>query len=78
MHNTKIFFILTASLFLDLICFNQYQQFYFVFLDGIVDRSELNTNKALPYPPVRAADILWEKRIWRVIDTREKINLPFR
>ncbi len=47
-------------------------------LDGIVDRSELNTNKALPYPPVRAADILWEKRIWRVIDTREKINLPFR
>lgn len=47
-------------------------------LDGIVDRSELNTNKALPYPPIRAADILWEKRIWRVIDTREKINLPFR
>lgn len=47
-------------------------------LDGIVDRSELNTNKALPYPPVRSADILWEKRIWRVIDTREKINLPFR
>jgi len=47
-------------------------------LDGIVDRSELNTNRALPYPPVRAADVLWEKRIWRVIDTREKINLPFR
>ena len=47
-------------------------------LDGIVDRSELNTNTALDYPPLRAADILWEKRIWRVIDTREKINLPFR
>jgi gliding motility associated protien GldN len=32
----------------------------------------------LPYPVVREADILWEKRVWRVIDTREKINLPFR
>lgn len=47
-------------------------------LDGIVDRSELNRNKALPYTPIRAADVLWEKRIWRVIDTREKINLVFR
>ncbi len=32
-------------------------------LDGIVDRSTLNTMNALPYPPSRAADILWEKRI---------------
>ncbi|MGH1437858.1 MAG: gliding motility protein GldN, partial [Lewinella sp.] len=27
--------------------------------------------------PVRAADIFWEKRIWRVIDLRDKMNLPF-
>ena len=47
-------------------------------LDGIVDRGELNTGRALSYPPARTADILWEKRIWRVIDTREKINLTFR
>lgn len=46
-------------------------------LDGIVDRSSLKM-KALPYPPIRSADILWEKRIWRVVDTREKINLTFR
>lgn len=32
----------------------------------------------LPYAGVREADILWEKRVWRVIDTREKINLTFR
>ncbi|PSR11232.1 MAG: gliding motility protein GldN [Bacteroidetes bacterium] len=32
----------------------------------------------LPLPALREADILWEKRIWRVIDTREKINFPFR
>ncbi|WP_020534766.1 gliding motility protein GldN [Lewinella cohaerens] len=32
----------------------------------------------LPYAGVREADIMWEKRVWRVIDTREKINLTFR
>jgi len=47
-------------------------------LDGIVDHKKNMTMKALPYAPVRTADVLWEKRIWRVIDTREKINLTFR
>ena len=47
-------------------------------LDGIVDHTENMTMKALTYPPLRAADILWEKRIWRVIDTRQKMNLNFR
>lgn len=32
---------------------------------------------ALPYQPIREADILWQKRVWRVIDVREKINMPF-
>ena len=36
------------------------------------------TSAPLPHPAVREADILWEKRVWRVIDTREKMNLPFR
>jgi gliding motility associated protien GldN len=31
----------------------------------------------VPLPPVREADVMWSKRIWRVIDMREKINLPF-
>lgn len=47
-------------------------------LDGIVDYSHLQQKRALEYPPVRAADVLWEKRIWRELDTREKMNLPFR
>ncbi|HZH68182.1 MAG TPA: gliding motility protein GldN, partial [Chitinophagales bacterium] len=26
---------------------------------------------------IREADVFWQKEIWRVIDTREKMNLPF-
>lgn len=33
--------------------------------------------KVIPYDHLREIDVFWEKRIWRVIDTREKLNLPF-
>jgi gliding motility associated protien GldN len=32
----------------------------------------------LPYQHLRQEDAAYEERIWREIDTREKINLPFR
>lgn len=47
-------------------------------LDGVVDETNIGQKRVLAYPPVREADILWKKRVWRVIDTREKMNLPFR
>lgn len=47
-------------------------------LDDIVNRTLLKEKRRLSYAPVREADLLWEKRVWQVIDTREKINLPFR
>lgn len=33
--------------------------------------------KIIPYDHLREIDVFWEKRIWRVVDTREKMNLPF-
>lgn len=47
-------------------------------LDDIVKRRTMKERQVLKYPPLREADIMWEKRIWRVIDTREKMNQPFR
>jgi gliding motility associated protien GldN len=43
----------------------------------IVDRRAIGTRSPLAHPPVREADLLWEKRVWRVIDVREKLNQPF-
>ena len=46
-------------------------------LDDIVEKTLTEEKPVLAYDPVREADIFWEKRIWRVIDTREKMNQPF-
>ncbi len=45
-------------------------------IDGITDMSEKFNKTPTPYPYVRDADIGWQKRIWRVIDLREKMNQP--
>lgn len=46
-------------------------------IDDIVEKRLTVEKRVLPYETLREADIMWEKRIWRVIDTREKMNLPF-
>lgn len=63
-----------------LLCFvsTQAQQHEFTAKGGDATVKTLPPKRVLPYAPIREADIAWEKRIWRVIDTREKINLPFR
>ncbi|TXB63259.1 type IX secretion system ring subunit PorN/GldN [Phaeodactylibacter luteus] len=46
-------------------------------LDDIVEKRLTLEKRVLPYDHIREADIFWEKRIWRVIDVREKMNLAF-
>ncbi|MBC7884456.1 MAG: gliding motility protein GldN [Saprospiraceae bacterium] len=49
-----------------------------IFVDDLVRKRIVVENKLMAQQPIREADISWEKRIQRVIDTREKLNLPFR
>jgi gliding motility associated protien GldN len=44
--------------------------------DGVYTKENTRTRRAITYPPRREADVMWSKRVWRVIDLREKINLP--
>ena len=46
-------------------------------LDDITQRSVIAEHQPLAYQPIREADIFWEKRLTRIVDTREKMNLPF-
>ena len=34
-------------------------------------------HQILNYSPLREADVMWQKRVWRNIDLRQKINHPF-
>ena len=45
--------------------------------NGVIDRVPHN-NYLTPWQPIREADVLWKKRVWREIDTRQKQNFPFR
>lgn len=45
--------------------------------DGAVDKVEHN-NYVTPWAPIREADVLFKKRVWREIDTRQKQNFAFR
>lgn len=49
-----------------------------IFIDDIVSKRIVLENRLMPMQPIREADIAWQKRIQRVIDSREKLNLPFR
>ncbi|KXK37286.1 MAG: gliding motility protein GldN [Saprospiraceae bacterium] len=47
------------------------------FVDDLVSKRLIVENRLLLQQPIREADIAWEKRVQRVVDTREKLNLPF-
>ena len=47
-------------------------------LDGAYVKTTTKEKEVVPYDYVREADVFWAKRIWRTIDLKEKMNLPFK
>ncbi len=45
-------------------------------VNGAYKRNDIYQKKPMPLPVPREADVFWSKRIWRIIDLREKINQP--
>lgn len=43
-------------------------------LDGVYVKENSIERRMVPYAFLREADVMWTKRIWRIIDLREKIN----
>jgi gliding motility associated protien GldN len=42
----------------------------------VYDKIHIPFKKPIPYPYTREADVMWSKVVWRMIDLREKMNLP--
>ena len=43
-------------------------------VDGAYKRTDVYDRKPTPLPYIREADVMWRKKVWRIIDLREKIN----
>ncbi len=67
----RIIFLLLAGLFLSLDTIAQG-----VYDDFIYNRQAVQERKVVPWPYLREADVHYSKRIWRIIDMREKQNQP--
>ena len=63
------------AILLSILCSNLFAQSNI--LDGVYIKEHTPERKYVPYTYLREADVMWSKRIWRVIDMREKINHVF-
>lgn len=43
-------------------------------MDGAFQRTDMTERKPMELPFIREADVMWSKRIWRIVDFREKMN----
>jgi gliding motility associated protien GldN len=76
MKDSKLLFILSISLLL----FANNNIFSQVISNtprnNVYDKIHISERDPIPYPPVREADVAWSKRIWCMLDLRQKMNLP--
>jgi gliding motility associated protien GldN len=69
MKNRIIIFLLLATLSAPAFAQGVYDDF-------IYTRQSVTERKVIQWPYLREADVMFAKRVWRVIDTREKSNQP--
>jgi gliding motility associated protien GldN len=43
---------------------------------NVYKKVHIAEKKPIPYVPIREADVMWSKDVWRIIDLREKLNQP--
>ncbi|HZG01788.1 MAG TPA: gliding motility protein GldN [Chitinophagales bacterium] len=45
--------------------------------DGFYERLAPSEREVIAYDHIRESDVHWQRRVWRVIEVNEKMNLPF-
>ncbi len=46
--------------------------------DGAYDEETVEEKGIIEYDHIRDSDVFWKMRVWRIVDVREKMNLPFK
>jgi len=73
----KRFFVILLVVGLSLTLFNNKQTYAQNVNDNIYVKENIPGKRPVPFPILREADIMWSKKIWQVIDCREKMNHIF-
>lgn len=45
-------------------------------VNGAYKQNDIYQKKPMPLVGVREADVFWSKKLWRIVDLREKMNIP--
>ncbi len=45
-------------------------------INGAYQSTDISQKRPMPLPSIREADVFWSKKIWRIVDLREKMNIP--
>lgn len=73
----QLSFIFSAALFIVTLCSSiDAQVLTPTPRDGVFDKIHYPNRRVVPYAHMREADVFFQRRVWRMIDLREKINQP--
>lgn len=73
----KKFFVVFLVFGLISTLFSEQQTFAQNVNDGIYIKENIPGKRPVPYRNMREADVMWQKKIWQIVDCREKMNHPF-
>lgn len=43
---------------------------------SVYSKNHIKNRKPIPFSNIRESDVMWSKLVWRIVDLREKMNLP--
>ena len=46
-------------------------------MNSVFKKEKHHNKRVQPYAPLRQADVMWSRKVWRELDLRQKINHPF-